>query len=44
MFAKNPDSTVNECGRFLMSDGNKAIMQALYEHFMEESEVTECLQ
>ena len=38
MFAKNPDSTVTECGRFLMSDGDKAIMQAIYEHFMTESE------
>lgn len=38
MFAISPDSTVIECGRFLMSDGDKAIMQALYEHFMVESE------
>lgn len=38
MFAKNPDSIVNECRRFLMSDGDKAIMQALYDHFMAESE------
>ena len=38
MFNKNPEAEVTECGRFLMSDGDKAIMQVLYEHFMAESE------
>lgn len=35
MFQKDPDAVVTECGRFLMKDGDKAIMQMLYEHFME---------
>jgi len=38
MFAKNPEAKVTECGRFLMKDGDKAIMQMLYKHFMAESE------
>lgn len=38
MFAKNPNADVTECGRFIMKDADKAIMQALYEHFEEESE------
>lgn len=38
MFNKHPEANVTECGRFLMKDGDKAIMQMLYEHFMEESE------
>lgn len=41
MFAKNPNADVTECGRFVMKDADKAIMQALYEHFMSESEVKE---
>lgn len=38
MFNKHPEAKVTECGRFLMKDGDRAIMQAIYEHFMEESE------
>ena len=38
-FNKNPEAKVTECGRFLMRDGGKAIMQMLYEHFIAESEV-----
>ena len=38
MFNKNPEAKVTECGRFLMKDMEKAIIQALYEHFMAESE------
>lgn len=38
MFNKHPEAKVTECGRFLMKDGDGAIMQAIYEHFMEESE------
>ena len=38
MFKKNPDANVTECGRFLMKDKDRAIMQAIYEHFMAESE------
>lgn len=38
MFNKNPEAKVTECGRFLMKDGDRAIMQMLYEHFMAESE------
>ena len=41
MFNKNPEAKVEECGRFLMKDGDKAIMQMLYEHFMAESEETD---
>lgn len=37
MFNKNPEAKVTECGRFLMKDGDRAIMQMLYEHFMAES-------
>ena len=44
MFEKNPDASVTECGRFIVSiftvmkDADKAIMPAIYEHFMAESE------
>lgn len=38
MFNKNPEAKVTECGRFLMKDEDRAIMQMLYEHFMAESE------
>lgn len=38
LFNKNPEAKVTECGRFLMKDGDRAIMQMLYKHFMEESE------
>lgn len=38
MFNENPKAEVTECGRFLMKDGDKAIIQMLYEHFMTESE------
>jgi hypothetical protein len=38
MFNKNPEAEVIECGRFLMKDADKAIMQAIYNHFMVESE------
>ena len=34
MFNKNPEAKVTECGRFLMKDGDRAIMQMLYEHFV----------
>ena len=33
MFNKNPEAEITECGRFLMKDGDRAIMQMLYEHF-----------
>ena len=38
MFNKNPEAKVTNCGRFLMKDADKALMQALYELFMTESE------
>jgi len=38
MFNNDPEAKVTECGRFLMKDADKAIMQAIYEHFMPESE------
>lgn len=38
MFKENPNAEVTECGRFIMKDGDRAIMQMLYEHFMTESE------
>lgn len=38
MFDNHPEAKVTECGRFLMKDGDRAIMQMLYKHFMEESE------
>lgn len=38
MFNKNPEAKVTECGRFLMKDGDRAIMQAIHELFMAESE------
>ena len=38
LFNKDPEAVVIDCGRFLMSDANKAIMQAIYEHFKSESE------
>lgn len=39
LFNKNPEAEVIDCGRFLMKDADKAIMQAMYEHFMAESEL-----
>ena len=38
MFNKNPEAEVTECGRFLMKDGDRVIMQMLYEHFVESEE------
>ena len=37
MFTKNPEAKVTECGRFIMKDADKAIMQAICEHFIAES-------
>lgn len=37
-FNKDTEADVIDCGRFIMSDANKAIMQAIYEHFKAESE------
>lgn len=39
MFDKDPEAKVTECGRFLMKDGDMAIMQMLYKHFTETEEV-----
>lgn len=38
IFNRNPESDVIECGRFLMKDADKAIMQAIYNHLKAESE------
>ena len=38
MFNKNPEAKVTECGRFLMKDEDRTIIQKLYEHLMAESE------
>ena len=37
MFNKNPNAIVKKCGRFLMKDSDKAIMEVLYKHFIEGS-------
>jgi len=41
LFAKNPEANVLECGRFVMKDADKAIMQAIYNHFFEPQERSE---
>jgi len=38
MFARNPEADVTECGRFIMKDADRSLMQAIYEHFMESEE------
>ena len=38
-YNKDPETEVIDCGRFIMRDVDKAIMQAIYEHFMAESEL-----
>ena len=37
-FEKNPDAKVTDCGRFLMSDADQAIMQAIYDSFVKDGE------
>ena len=41
MFNKNPEAKVTECGRFLMKDEDRAIMQMLYD-VLTEKEDKEC--
>ena len=38
MFARNPEADVTECGRFIMKDADRVLMQAIYEDFMEREE------
>lgn len=37
-YNKDPEMDVLDCGRFIMRDVDKAIMQAIYEHLKSESE------
>lgn len=39
LFNEDPEAEVIDCGRFLMKDPDKAIMQAIFEHFKPESEL-----
>lgn len=38
MFNKNPEVKVTKCGRFLMKDEDRAIMQMLYDVLTESEE------